>query len=158
MDHTSCLVETKNQTFEVCKQSCFSSFAVMVSCPPAISMPHVSVHFGSISKFCYRDNEHSIVDFSFDLIQKCILTQLEWMHEIGAVMFNVVPSITFLDFLLATGATDTGECHHSLAEVKFPVSSSLVWCTSKQGRWARWCSNNYQATHNATGCSWHSIW
>jgi hypothetical protein len=34
-----------------------------------------------------------------------------------------------------------------------------VWCTSKQGRWARWCSNNYQATHNATtACSWHSIW
>jgi hypothetical protein len=48
------------------------------------------------------------------------------MHEIGAVMFNVVPSITFLEFLLATGAADTGECNHSLVEVKFPLSSSLV--------------------------------
>lgn len=47
------------------------------------------------------------------------------MHEIGAVMFNVVPSIIFLDFLLATVATDTGEYNHSLAEVKFPLSSSL---------------------------------
>jgi hypothetical protein len=48
------------------------------------------------------------------------------MHEIGAVMFNVVPSITFLGFLLATVATNTGECNYSLAEAKFPLSSSLV--------------------------------